>query len=749
MKCPVCMFPTAIVMAAIVAGFCEGSEMLSGCKVSSRDDLTNRVTKKSLLHSVETLLRQSENLKERLKEGKGECITLSFTNFDIDLDKLRGYADVAIRNARIVSDMYNSKSDSFLEASGWPGNITDLMADNNCARGGNPFSGGQPILASLTLSALSANVAMFAAGSCQAPSDTDEKAECFYRYRNLSRTENNFMLNTGRFGVLEEEWFATPHRFVEEINAKLSAGRELSNASLPVTAAVRDVGSRSVRDFSIAYSPLLWTDPYYDCVLGFIWMITYSAPIIRTRDDGQLEFVGMAAIDINLSDLDLNECGNVSSGESDDAGGASSASLAFDKFRNTHLCEPATTECRPLAGLGFNFGSYRCQCKKGFYRRGNTGGSLPGEEQYFNGVDIEDATDMVRSTSACGCSARQACMSTTEEIRRILDEQFSCVPCPEGCTECTSGEEVCTLQSSAGLVAFLTTLNIIAIILCAALIVFVVLSRHSHSFRAASWPFLVIMLLGAILALLGVSMPAFSGGFSALRPSNLQCALAPWCYFMGFALTYGSVLVKTWRLYQIFSGRRFRGRSREVLSNADLALMLLGIAAVFFVLLSFWTGGLPSYVQHSRTSAASLQYSYCSTSFVDNVMLIVTLLVVLPAVYYSSQLRNLVDEFSETKEIFVSVYAFLAVQILFLVVRNVFTLLPDMRYLLDTLDVHFSFSLLVGVFFLPKVLRLVRGGQSGSPSRRHTATATRVNTFRRKTITQVQDEGADEVDETK
>lgn len=43
-------------------------------------------------------------------------------------------------------------------------------------------------------------------------------------------------------------------------------------------------------------------------------------------------------------------------------------------------------QCVPVSGMGFRRGSYRCQCKQGFYFP-NT--SLPEHLRHFNGSDVE------------------------------------------------------------------------------------------------------------------------------------------------------------------------------------------------------------------------------------------------------------------------------------------------------------------------------------------------------------------------
>ena len=72
-------------------------------------------------------------------------------------------------------------------------------------------------------------------------------------------------------------------------------------------------------------------------------------------------------------------------------------------------------QCEPIANQGFKRGSYRCTCKRGFYYPDS--GS-----KAFNGSVIEEEYDK-----------KQKGLSSS------YDDEFDCVPCSEGCVECTDG----------------------------------------------------------------------------------------------------------------------------------------------------------------------------------------------------------------------------------------------------------------------------------------------------------------------
>ena len=74
-------------------------------------------------------------------------------------------------------------------------------------------------------------------------------------------------------------------------------------------------------------------------------------------------------------------------------------------------------QCEPIPNQGFKRGSYRCTCKRGYYYP-----DVNANIKAFNGSAIEEEYDK-----------KQKGLSTN------YDDQFDCVPCSEGCEECTDG----------------------------------------------------------------------------------------------------------------------------------------------------------------------------------------------------------------------------------------------------------------------------------------------------------------------
>ena len=74
-------------------------------------------------------------------------------------------------------------------------------------------------------------------------------------------------------------------------------------------------------------------------------------------------------------------------------------------------------QCEPIPNNGFKRGSYRCTCKPGFYFP-----DINANLKAFNGSIIEEEYD-----------------KKMKGLQTDYNDKFHCIPCSEGCEECTDG----------------------------------------------------------------------------------------------------------------------------------------------------------------------------------------------------------------------------------------------------------------------------------------------------------------------
>ncbi|KAE8743571.1 hypothetical protein FOCC_FOCC010818, partial [Frankliniella occidentalis] len=118
---------------------------------------------------------------------------------------------------------------------------------------------------------------------------------------------------------------------------------------------------------AVMYEDGKWSKPYYDCGGGNIWMLTYTVPFFGYAN-GSYHFKGTSGIDIDLRRVDIDQCP------------LPPGSTQLNIFAASDKCKKRTTQCEPVAGLGFRRGSYRCVCRRGFYFP-----DITASQRFYNG----------------------------------------------------------------------------------------------------------------------------------------------------------------------------------------------------------------------------------------------------------------------------------------------------------------------------------------------------------------------------
>ncbi|KAK6183213.1 hypothetical protein SNE40_010737 [Patella caerulea] len=456
----------------------------------------------------------------------------------------------------------------------------------------------------------------------------------------------------------------------------LSNGTEWYNA-----VRVKDFGNATVKQDSITFNASTtslqfdqptakyenghWTFPYYDCGGGDIWMVTYSAPIFDLDTNKTPIFKGVATIDIELTNVDINQCDL--SDESD--GGA------LDVFRGTHHCQ-ATTKCVPLIGQGFRRGAYQCHCVDGYYFP-----VVDSSIRAYSGYDIERYID---------------------KYFGLVTIPFRCLPCPRGCDTCVD-DTPCLFPMELGIRIVVVLFAVIMIVGCCVVSFVVFKYRTQMVIKTASPIFLHLMCLGAILMCcqLFVAFP---------EPTDISCIIEIWPQHLGFSIMFGALIVKTWRISIIFSV----GSVKRV-SLPDIALLkrLSPLVSLFIIVLLVWSIVDPPSV-HILTTTSSLKFFTCAVTYWHYAMYGGEALLLLFGVYLCFTVRKAPAHFNESKHITWAVYnaiilgSFIIILTQFMAVSNG----PDVLYLLLLAQHQVLITITMVLIFAPKFWALYKGSGS-------------------------------------
>ncbi|KAM9368845.1 putative G-protein coupled receptor 179 [Phaethornis superciliosus] len=407
-----------------------------------------------------------------------------------------------------------------------------------------------------------------------------------------------------------------------------------------------------------------WSPPFLECREGrFLppWTVTLSSAFYGLKPDLSPEFKGVLRVDIELQDVTIDQCAS-----------------GPGWFTNTHLCDLNSTQCVPQESSGFVLGKYLCRCKPGFY---GAGGVASGPRAGVVGTD--------------GGS------------------RLACWPCHQGCATCED-DKPCLIQEDGVLRA--------AVLSCQAscmLAVFLSMLvsyhfRRSKRIRSSGVILLETILFGSLL----LYFPVFILYF---KPSIFRCIVLRWVRMLGFAIVYGTITLKLYRVLKVFLSRTAR---RVPYVSSGRVLKMLGLILLLVLwFLAAWTIGMLENIEKNiplviRTQTArGLHFYICGHDRWDYMMVIAEMLFLLWGSFLCYATRAVPSAFHEPRYMGIALHNELMISTAFHVARFIMvpSLHPDWTLLLFFAHTHSTITMTLALLFIPKFLH------AGSPLREEIA----------------------------
>ncbi|XP_007940193.2 probable G-protein coupled receptor 179 [Orycteropus afer afer] len=408
--------------------------------------------------------------------------------------------------------------------------------------------------------------------------------------------------------------------------------------------------------------------PFLECQQGRLrpgWLITLSATFYGLKPDLSPEVRGQVQMDVDLQSVDINQCAS-----------------GPGWYSNTHLCDLNSTQCVPLESQGFVLGRYLCRCRPGFYGASHSGG-------------LEESTS--QPTGQFG--------SLQGGSGRLLQ----CQPCPEGCTSCIDATP-CLVEEALALRA-----TVMVGQTCCMLVVFLSMlvsyrCRQSKRIRASGVILLETILFGSLL----LYFPVFILYF---KPSVFRCIALRWVRLLGFVMVYGTIILKLYRVLQLFLSRTAqRGphlSSGRLLRRLGLFLLLvLGFLVV-------WTAGvLEQGIQHTPLvtqghTPTGRHFYLCHHDRWDYLMVVAEMLLLCWGSFLCYATRAVPSAFHEPRYMGIALHNELLLSAAFHAARFVLvpSLHPDWTLLLFFFHTHSTVTATLALIFIPKFRK------PGAPSR--------------------------------
>ncbi|NXN54924.1 GP179 protein, partial [Rynchops niger] len=284
-----------------------------------------------------------------------------------------------------------------------------------------------------------------------------------------------------------------------------------------------------------------------------------------------------------------------------------------------------------------------------------------------------------------------------------------CQPCRRGCATCED-DAPCLIQEDRALRAAVLSCQA-----CCMLAVFLSMLVSYH-FRQSKARLVLLetILFGSLL----LYFPVFILYF---KPSIFRCIVLRWVRMLGFAIVYGTITLKLYRVLKVFLSRTAQ-RASYVSSGRVLKMLGLILLLVLWFLAA-WTVGMLENVEKNiplviRTQTArGLHFYICGHDRWDYMMVIAEMLFLLWGSFLCYATRAVPSAFHEPRYMGIALHNELMISAAFHVVRFIMvpSLHPDWTLLLFFAHTHGTITMTLALLFIPKFLH------AGSPLREEIA----------------------------
>ncbi|XP_007422068.1 probable G-protein coupled receptor 179, partial [Python bivittatus] len=412
-----------------------------------------------------------------------------------------------------------------------------------------------------------------------------------------------------------------------------------------------------------------WSPPFLECEDGkFLptWMVTLSSSFYGLKPDLNPEFKGVMRLDVKIQNVDINQCAT--------SGGW---------FGNTHQCDLNTTQCIPQESHGFVLGKYRCLCKPGFYGGQRTATSSS-HRQSASQYGVVDSGNLLQ-----------------------------CHPCREGCTACIDGTP-CLIQEDWSLRAAVLTFQAFCML---AVFFSMLISYHyrkSKRIRASGVILLETILFGSLL----LYFPVFILYF---KPSIFRCIVLRWVRVLGFAIVYGTITLKLYRVLKVFLSHT--AQRVPYMTSGQVLKKLASILLLVFWFLAAWTVGMLENIEKNiplvirSQTPRGLQFYICDQDRWDYMMAVAEMLFLFWGSFLCYATRTVPSAYHEPRYMCIALHNELITSTAFHVIRFLMvpSLHPDWTLLLFFIHTHVTTTMTLALIFIPKFLH------AGSPLREEIA----------------------------
>ncbi|KAJ3411452.1 hypothetical protein HDV05_002187 [Chytridiales sp. JEL 0842] len=240
--------------------------------------------------------------------------------------------------------------------------------------------------------------------------------------------------------------------------------------------------------------------------------------------------------------------------------------------------------------------------------------------------------------------------------------------------------------------------------------VYMILNINFKIFKASAPRFLALILLGTNISFISIWI------YSQYPMDDKLCVTYGWLKYMGFAVVFGALIVKTYRISAIFTQKKNKQRN---LNDGMMFIYFLIFMAVWVAILVVWTAVpslTPKLVIDSIPEVAKngtlLSYNTtprCEFTAYNYVCLGAMVITLAIGVVITYQIRNTPSAFNESKYIAMATYNWVVIGVVLNAISNFAVKDPDVIFVTESLIVIITQTGVVGFLFVPKMFEIRAG----------------------------------------
>ncbi|KAJ3213191.1 hypothetical protein HK099_007525 [Clydaea vesicula] len=223
--------------------------------------------------------------------------------------------------------------------------------------------------------------------------------------------------------------------------------------------------------------------------------------------------------------------------------------------------------------------------------------------------------------------------------------------------------------------------------------VYMLMKREVKVFQAASPVFLFLIVVGANISYIGAYV-------QINELSAFTCVAAQWFKYLGFAMVFGSLLIKTYRIEIIFNSKSKKISIRDA---------LLTIYTIITSIRPYVSHNLKPGNVIDNEIVSVFQTDLCEYQWFNYVLLGIVLLTLLYGCFLIFSVRNTPSAFNESKWIAFSIYNWTFVGIIVQIIIITAITNPDMIYAAEAVMVILTQTGVVALLFIPKIIKIKKG----------------------------------------